>query len=658
VDLLKSKIFPLLNKIKKFFLKTILFVFRIFKKKEKMPKSDYVDFDKKLVYSLSRSKIPSLRQIKHAGKVLSKKELLAVRFLSFFILLNLIFLGSIFFKNHLIVGPIVGGEYVEGLVGTIKYVNPLYSSISDVDSDVSRLVYSSLFRYNKNGELVHDLAKDYQISEDGKVYTFQIRDDVYWHYGEKLTVDDIIFTFNAIKNPSYASSLRLGFAGVRIEKKDETHINFVLSEKYAPFLELLTFGIIPQELWIQITPESANLAELNLKPIGSGPYKFKSLIKDKSGNIRAYNLTLNEGYYGQNPYIKDLTFKFFINFTEAVSALNENIVDGISYLPNENKNDLVARDSLNFHKLNLPQIKAIFFNQEKNENLAEIKVRKALALAINKETLVSGVLEGEAGIADGPILFGSFAYNQEKEKYNFNKEEAEKLLDEVGWKKINISREEVEEINIKEETSTSTEDKISIEEENKKAMGPGDWRGKNVSDKKGTEYLIVFLTTIDDEENQKVAEAIKRYWEDIGVKIVLNMVPVSQIQSTVIEPRDFESLFFGQVVGHDPDSYVFWHSSQVGEGGLNLSNYANDDVDKMLEEGRLTLNKDERIEKYKKFQEIIANDIPAIFMYSPFYTYIQSKKIKGFETINISSPSDRFADINEWYIKTGRRLAW
>lgn len=658
MGLLKSKIFPLLNRARRLLAGLGLFVVSLFRKKKKEEGADFTEFDKKLVYSLSHSKIPSFKQIKHVGKVLSKKETWAVRLLLFFIFLNLIFLGWVFFKNHLVIGPVIGGEYSEGLVGTLKYINPLYSSVSDVDSDISRLVYSSLFRYDKNGELAKDLVKDFQISEDGKTYTFEIRDDAYWHHGEKLTIDDIIFTFNAIKNPDYASSLRLGFAGVRIEKKDETHINLILSEKCAPFLELLTFGILPQDLWMQISPQSANLAELNLKPIGSGSYQFKSLIKDKAGNIRAYNLTLNNDYYGQKPYLKDLAFKFFIDFFEATNALNENIVDGISYLPNENKEDLIARDSLHFHKLNLPQIKIIFFNQEKNKALADIKVRQALALSIPRDSLVDDVLEGEAKVADGPILSSSFAYNGETEKYNFDEDRAEKLLDEAGWKKIQISREEIEEIDVKEKTSTSTEDKISTEEKNKREMGPGDWRAKNISDKKGSEYLVISLATIEDEESQRVAEAIKRYWEAVGVKTVLNIVPLSQIQSGIIELRDFEGLFFGQVVGNDPDSYVFWHSSQVGEGGLNLSNYANDDVDKMLEDARLTLDKEERIVKYKKFQEILAEDVPAIFLYSPFYTYIQGKKIKGFETKNISSPADRFADINNWYIKTGRKLVW
>ena len=305
----------------------------------------------------------------------------------------------------------------------------------------------------------------------------------------------------------------------------------------------------------------------------------------------------------------------------------------------------------------MPQLKAVFINQEKNKALVDVELRRALAFSIPKESLVKDVLEREARVADGPILSSNFAYNNEIEKYEYDKEKAEELLDGLGWGKVSITREDIDEIILKEETSTSTEEKLKEEEENKKIMGPGEWRVKKAKDNDDSdEYLIIELTTIDDEESIKVVENIKRYWEEVGIKVSLNIVPVNRVQAEIIEPRDFECLFFGQVVGNDPDSYVFWHSSQIGEGGLNLANYANDDVDKMLEEARLTLNEDERIEKYKEFQKILTNDTPTIFLFSPFYTYIQDKKIKGFEVKNISSPADRLSNIDDWYIKTGKRI--
>ena len=142
-----------------------------------------------------------------------------------------------------------------------------------------------------------------------------------------------------------------------------------MTEPYAGFLELLTFGILPQNLWFRVPANSASLAELNLKPIGSGPYKFKSLVKDKIGNIRSYHLVSNDEYYGAKPYVADLIFKFFVNTEEAVAALNENSIDGIGYLPFSFKEEIISQDSLNFYKLKQPQILGLFLNKKTNMDL-------------------------------------------------------------------------------------------------------------------------------------------------------------------------------------------------------------------------------------------------------------------------------------------------
>ncbi|MDD5032354.1 MAG: ABC transporter substrate-binding protein, partial [Patescibacteria group bacterium] len=577
------------------------------------------------------------------------KEKALINLCLLIIFINLFVLGYNFYKDHIKLIPVAGGEYIEGLIGAPEYVNPLYAVASDVDSDLSQLIFSSLFRRGQKGELINDLVSDYTLSEDGKTYTLTIREDGRWHNGEKVTAGDIVFTFNAISNSSYKSPLRSSFTGVSIEKVDEKTIKFNLAEPYAAFLELLTFGIIPENLWLPISPEAAGLAELNLKPVGSGPYKFKSLTKDKSGNIRNYNLTINNDYYGPKPYLENLIFKFFPSFEEAVAALNGNNINGLSYLPSALKESLISKDSLNFHKLNQPQITAIFLNQKNNPALADKKVRQALAFALSKSEIVSSVFGEDAYLIDGPILPNSFAYNQEMKKYKFGPEEAEKLLAEAGWAKVDITGEEI----AKAETDKGgTDEKIKAEAEMKLAQGVGSWR------KKDNKFLAINLTTVETENNIKIAEKIKSFWEKAGVKTNLNIIPVSQIQTEIIKPKNFAALLYGQVVGHDPDVYTFWHSSQASEGGSNLANYTNKDIDQLLEDARLTSNQEQRIEKYKKFQEIIAEEVPAIFLYSPYYTYLQSKKIKGFSVNNILIPSHRFANISDWYVKTGKRLIW
>ena len=403
MDSNKNKTIPFLARVRKFFIGSLFFVGKIFQRRPPKIIAGSADMDKKLVYSLSKTKIPNSCQLKHLGKVLSKQESWLINFLLVIIVLNLGWLGFDLAKQRLQIVPVPGGQYTEGLIGSPAHINPLYCSLSDADNDISHLIFSSLFKYDVNGRLVNDLADSYQVSADGKTYTIKLRNDARWQNGESLTADDIVFTFNEIVNPAFNSPLRPSFSGVDAAKQDEQTVVFTLSENYAPFLSLLTFGIMPQSAWGQIDPQSAPLAELNLKPIGSGPYEFKSLVKDSSGSIKSYTLTANKNYYDKKPYLKNIVFKFYGSVTEAVGALNENNIDGLGYLSPADESDLIAKNSLKFNQLDLPQLKAVFFNAEKNPNLKDAKVRQALSSAVPKQQIIDQAENGDAKVEDGPI---------------------------------------------------------------------------------------------------------------------------------------------------------------------------------------------------------------------------------------------------------------
>ncbi|MDP2944488.1 MAG: peptide ABC transporter substrate-binding protein [bacterium] len=559
------------------------------------------EIDKKLVYSLSPRKIPTSDQIKHIKKFLNPREFLIVKICALVILANVVYLGVIFIEKHLEYLPLAGGEYIEGVTGYPKSINPLYAVNRDIDSDLSRLIYSSLFKYDQNGNLNEDLAEAVEVSANGKEYTIRIKDDIRWHNGADLTIDDVLFTLNLIKNPSYRSPLRFALVNVNAEKINDRTIKFILSEAYAPFKEMLTFGILPKNLWESINPDSAVLADLNLKPIGSGPYKFQSLVKNKNGELKEYHLTVNESYYGQPSYLKEISFKFFVNYSEAIKALNDNQVAGLDYLPFSYRKELLARDSLNFHELVQPQIVSLFFNYEKNKALSDKEVRVALASALDKDSIINEVFAGIYKRADGPILASNFAYNEAITKYNYFPEAA----------------------------ATTIKNKP----------------------------LTAVLTVVDSGSNVAVGEQIKVYWEKAGVNITIRAVSGEQA-ANIVKERDFEILLYGESVGGDPDVYAFWHSSQIGAKGLNLAAYNNAEVDRLLVEGRTTTDVTERVSKYKKFQEIITNDLPVIWLYSPTYTYVQEHQLKGFSGTTIIEPADRFNDVGSWYLKTKKKMNW
>lgn len=507
--------------------------------------------------------------------------------------------------------PTQGGEYSEGLVGEPLYINPVLSLTNDIDADLEHLIFSRLFTYDNQGNLQSDLVERYEISEDHKIYTIYLKQNMLWEDGDRITTDDIEYTFNLIRNPDYKSPLLLNFRGVEMQKDGEYQIKFTTNNTYAPFLNNLTFGILPKHLWKDTTPTSFFLAEYNLKPIGSGPFKFSKLKKDKNGRILTYQLEQNENYYGKKPYIKKVTFKFYPDEETSIEALNKKGVLAVGSISPVNKNKIKKS---NIHSIKLPRYYAVFLNQTKNKALSNLNIRKALALATDKEKIIRDVFNNEANIVNGPLLEGMVGYNPEAKTYGFSIEQAKQTLEDDKWKDID---------------------------------------GDGIREKNNVRAEFTLVTT-DLPEFLKVTDILKSNWQEIGVKVNIVSLDVGQLQQEYIKPREYEAILFGEILGLNPDPYSFWHSSQKKDPGLNLAMYDNRDVDKALEQARQTTNQGERITNHRLFQSIIADEIPTVFLYSPYYLHPCNNVVKNFQEKIILSPSYRFNDINEWYIKTKR----
>lgn len=596
--------------------------FKLFKKDDRNldPLKWQGNLDEKLVLNLSRSRLPSFKQIKLLPKFLSKKEKGLIRILSGIIFLGLIILVINLYLQNSVLTPKNGGSYVEGLVGVPKYINPLLAGYNDVDQDLSKILFNGLMKINSQGNLDLDLAESYQVSEDKKVYTFKLKNNVFWHDGEKLTSGDVVFTFNSLLDPDWQSLWRSYFNNVAIEEIDELTVRFHLDQPTGLALENLTFGILPKHLWQNIPAFNATLAELNKKPVGSGPFEFKNLSKDKNGNIRTITLIRNKEYFDQPPWLDEISFKFYGDFETATEALKNDNIEGLGLLPRELFESIKNKNNLNFYNLSLPQYAAVFFNLNNNEFLKSKNVRQALAYAIDKERILKEAVDNQGQLINGPILPGFVGYNQGLKSYNFDQAKAADLLNNEGWPLTSV---------------TSTAGDLNIR-------------------KKGDKVLTIKLTTIDKIEYLKTAEIIQENWSSLGVTVELEVIEKNKIKSEVIDPRNYQALIFGEIIRNDP--YPFWHSSQTQAPGTNLAIWSNRDVDKLIEEGRNASEQTVREEKYNKFQEILAEEVPAIFLYNPTHLYPVDKKIKGLNTLRINTPADRFTDITQWYIKTKRKL--
>lgn len=577
---------------------------------------DYKLFDKKLIFSLSGKTIPMWSQLKLVGRFLSPRERLAVSVFSLMILVSASYILGNYYLEHRVHNPSYGGTYTEGLIGTPRYINPLYGSTSDADMDISKLMFSGLVKNDPERGIVNDLAYSYEISDDQKTYTFKLKENLKWHDGEELNADDVFFTVKAAQNADYASPLLRSFQNIEVEKIDDLTIRFFLKEPFAAFLNILTVGIMPEHIWGGITPFAAKLSEYNLRPIGSGPYKFKSFVRERGGNIRSCSLETNKYYFDKKPYIENITFRFYPNLEEGVNALNRNEVDGLSFFSKSYEEKGGRKKDIKYYSLNLPQYTAIFFNLTRAELLKDKAMRQTLAYAINKEKILTEILGNEGSLANGPIPRGFTGYHVEIKKYGFSAQTARENLEKLGWK---------------------------IEE------------GEQFR-KKGEAFLEITLVAPDIKEYINVAETVKADWEAIGIKTNLQIEPSSQIIQTTIKPRAYDILIYGEVVSAGMDLYPFWHSSQSGDAGLNLSEFKNREADGFLEKARASRTKEDKEKNLISFQNIVMEEMPAIFLYHPTYTYPVAEKVKGITIQRIGIPSDRFTNITNWFIK--EKLGW
>lgn len=569
--------------------------------------------------ALFGGRIPHPSQLQYLSEYLSRTERVLLRVATLFMVVGLGMGIWQFWSVHLENRPAHGGTYSEGLVGAPKTINPLYLQANDVDHDLASLVYSSLFSVDENQQIVPDVATTYELSEDKKTYTVHLREDVYFHDGEQLNADDVLFTLDAIQDSSYVSPLRATFSGIATERVDDFTVSLTLKEPFAPFPSSLTFGIVPEHLWITILPEQAGLAELNLKPIGSGPYAFDSLKKDQSGSVLSMSFAMHEQYHGGQPYIEEMQFKFYPDLETSIIAVEEGNVEGISYVPKNRKEELAdANGRVRFHSFRLPQYTAVFFNMEA-DIFQNDEVREALGRSVHKQNIIDAALGGEGSSINTPILPGQLGYDADITGQVYDLGEARRILDEAGWA-------------------------IETNEESENV-------GLRVKD---DQVLRFTIRTVNLPEIEAVATTLQSTWESLGIDVNIDAFSSRDVQNAVINDRDYEALLFGVILGTDPDPYPFWHSSQVEHPGLNLSVYKDKTVDALLEEARETDDTTVRTENYHEFQEIVANELPALFLYNPVYTYVHDKKLQGIETTFITRPSDRFRDVTAWYINTSK----
>jgi peptide/nickel transport system substrate-binding protein len=509
------------------------------------------------------------------------------------------------------IGPHSGGELVEGLVGQPQFINPVLGPSSSVDTDISRITYAQLLKFDQDQNLAPDLAEIPEVSKDEKTYTLHLKPNLKWQDGKPLNADDVVFTIQKIQNAEFESPLRPNWARVKMEKIDDLTLTFTLREISASFMTNFALGIIPKHIWENLTPRNFRLSDYNLKPVGSGPFSVREIRKTSDGTIKSITLRANNNYYAGAPYMSTLTFRFYDDYDGLLNAYQGKEIQSLGYVPFDKKAFLAENEKVNQYRVSLPQYQAIFFNLPKNAVLAEKAVRQALSLVTNRNEIVNDVYNGNAAPSFGPLLPETLGFNENIEKTSHTSlDEAKQILDNAGW----ITNLET---NLRSKKDKTLEFNLAL-----------------------SGNLVL---------NVKTAQILQQQWSTLGAKINLVVVSPAELEANYIRPRNFDALLFSENVGADPDPFPFWHSTQRVDPGLNLSGFTNTEADKLLTEARQTTDEAVRAKDYIRFQEIVNTELPAIFLARSLYVYNVPKKIQGISLDNIVTPSERFLDINHWY---------
>ncbi len=515
--------------------------------------------------------------------------------------------------------PVSGGVYTEAMAGSLSRLNPLLDLNNTADRAVDRLLFGSLIRFDGRGIPQPDLAQSWGISVDGTLYNISIRPEAVWHDGEPVTSDDVIFTLDLLMSSvsAYPDDVKEMWKTVQVERLNDKTIKFTLPEPFAPFLDYLTFGLLPKHLLESTPPEGLQDAEFNIRPVGSGPYKFDHLLVE-GGQITGIVLTAFEDYYAQAPFIQQVVFRYYPTAREALTAYQQGEVLGVSQITPDVLEEALGEPTLSVYTGRLPEMSLVLLNLDNPETafLQETEVRRALMLGLNRQRIVDTLLQGQAIVADGPLFPGTWAYYDEIERLTYDPEAATEMLIAAGY------------------TIPAA--------------------GGEVREKEGTALSFTLLHP-DDELHTAIAQSIQGDWAKLGVRVNLQALPYDQLFFDHLVTRQYQAALvdLNLTRSPDPDPYPFWHQAEA-TGGQNYSQWNSQPASEFLEQARVEVDPAERLRLYHNFQVTFAKELPSLPLFYPVYSFGVDSQVQGVQMPPLFEPADRLATINTWFLVTRR----
>lgn len=505
--------------------------------------------------------------------------------------------------------PAYGDAILEGSIGDASNLIPMLAGDSASHS-VAGLIFDGLVAYDPTlSHLEPRLARSWEVSEDGLTITFNLRDDVRWQDGRPFSARDVEFGWRTITDPATITAYAEDYRQVEsFEVLGDHRFRVSYREPFAP--ALASWGnlvVLPRHL---LEGRDINQAsDFGRNPVGLGAYKFDSW---ESG--RSITLLANRDYYRGRPHIDKVVYRIIPDLQTQFLELKSGGLDMMGLTPLQFSRQTVSTEfekAFRKYKYLTNSYTYLGYNL-KNELFTDVRVRRALSHAIDKEEIVRAVLMGLGQPAASPYKPGTVWVNERLEDLAFDPERSRALFEEAGWR---------------------------------------DSDGDGVLDKDGRAFEFRILTNQGNESRLKTATIIQRRLAEVGVSSEVRVVEWSAFINNFIDKRKFEAVVLGWSLSLDPDQYDIWHSSKTGEKEFNFVSFADPEVDRLLEEGRRTFDAAERKQAYDRFQEILVEQQPYTFLYVAHSLPALNGRFMGIRP----APAGIAYNFKDWYVPSARQ---
>lgn len=500
---------------------------------------------------------------------------------------------------------IPGSRITEGGLVEPRTLNPIFVA-DPVSEEISHLVFNGLVYVDPvSGEPKPDLAKSWDVSDDRLTYTFHLRDSVLWHDGQPFTANDVVFTYQLMMNDKVRSPRfsRLVERVHGVGSSDRSTVTFTLIHPDATFLtDLATFGIVPEHVLSTILPEELVTDPFGISStVGTGPFTMQQWTR---GDRIVFQR--NPQYFKDPAKFESYVYRVLPSESDLLAGLKDGSIDWGEIDPT-GVNDAKKASGIRIESLPGYEMSYVTLQLDpaKSQIFQDVRVRKALMLALDRKQAVNDIWQGQAKVADGTQPPASIAFTPSKTVYQQNLDEAKSLLDDAGWK----------------------------------AGADG------IRQKDGTALRFTLSTNSDDPERKQTAEWLIKSWNAIGVQVDRDFQKWSTIRGETVKTRDFGALLLGFRWDIDPDQTSVWSSDSFFDG-FNLNHYSNDQVDQILDKAAASGDINERKQLYAQAQDIVMDELPSLPLFFPDMTVAVSKKLTNAQVTAIFMRNR--ANIEQW----------